>query len=104
MTEGGVDWSFIAWIVGMIIGWTVFLVAIIKWLIARMIADLDLRLAEQTKQWKQADADLKKLMIDLPIYYQRREDAIREYAAINYKLDRMYELKVSELVAEKKQK
>lgn len=92
MTEWGVDWRFVAWVVGLIIGWTVFLVGIIKWLIARMIANLDMRMAEQAKQWQRTDADLKRLMTELPLHYQRRDDAIREYTAMNTKLDRIYEI------------
>ncbi len=37
------------------------------------------------------DADLKRLIAELPIHYQRREDAIREYTAVNAKLDRIWE-------------
>jgi len=38
------------------------------------------------------DGDLKRLLAELPLHYQRREDAIREYTVINVKLDRLYEL------------
>jgi len=35
-------------------------------------------------------------LAELPLHYQRREDAIREYAAINAKLDKLYDLLLKE--------
>ena len=40
--------------------------------------------------WKQGD--LKRLVAELPLHYQRREDAIREYTTINAKIDRLTEV------------
>lgn len=105
-----VNWQVVAWIAALLTAWTGFLIGIIKWLIGRMIKDLDDRLKinndDCTAKWmqidlslKQTDADLKRLMTQLPIEYQRREDSIREYTAINSKLDRLYEL-----LMERKQK
>ena len=110
-----VNWQIITWVFGVLIAWTAFLVGIIKWLIGRMIESLDERLKTNsddcTEKWtqigaslkqtdaslKQTDADLKRLMTELPLHYQRREDAIREYTSIHAKLDRIYELRVSEM-------
>ncbi len=99
-----VTWDMVAWVIGLVMAWTGFLIGIIQWLIKRMAGNLDARLSEQAALWQKTDSDLKKLMVDLPLYYQRREDAIREYTNINFKLDRMYELRVNELMAERKQK
>lgn len=98
-----ITWTVVAWAIGLMIAWTGFLIGIIKWLIGRMIKNLDERLKTNnddcTEKWmridvslRQTDADLKRLMTQLPIEYQRREDSIREYTAINSKLDRLYEL------------
>lgn len=105
-----ITWTEVAWAIGLMTAWTGFLVGIIKWLIGRMIRNLDERLKANnddcTAKWmqidaslKQTDADLKSLAMKLPVEYQRREDSIREYTAINSKLDRLYEL-----LMEKKQK
>lgn len=104
-----VNWYAISIGVTLLLTWSGFLVGVIKWLIGRMIANLDKRLETNNDQcnqkWMQVearcmqtDADLKQLMIKLPVEYQRREDAIRENTVINAKLDRIYEL-----IAEKKQ-
>lgn len=97
------NWQVVAWIAALLTAWTGFLIGIIKLLIGRMIKNLDERLKinndDCTEKWmridvslRQTDADLKRLMTQLPIEYQRREDSIREYTAINSKLDRLYEL------------
>lgn len=96
MDEIVLSWPIVSAIIGLLAGWTAFLVGVIRVLIQRMIGSLDRRMDEQVRQWNQTDADLKRLMTDLPLYYQRRDDAIREYATINSKLDRLYELMVKE--------
>lgn len=84
--------SQLAWVFGLMIAWTGFLVGIIRVLIGRMVGNLEERMKQQAEQWGKTDADLKRLMVELPMHYQRRDDAIREYTAINTKLDKMYEL------------
>lgn len=80
------------WGGGLVITWSGFLVGLIRVLISKMVGNLEERLQSQRDQWDKLDADLKRLMIELPMHYQRRDDAIREYTAINTKLDKMYEL------------
>jgi len=105
-----ITWQVLIWAVGLMTAWTAFLIGIIKWLIGRMIRNLDERLKTSNDdcaaKWERieaslrnTDADLKSLATRLPIEYQRREDSIREYTAINSKLDRLYEL-----LMERKQK
>ena len=36
--------------------------------------------------------EFARLRAVLPLHYQRRDDSIREYTAMNAKLDRIYEL------------
>ncbi|MCX8016642.1 MAG: hypothetical protein N2690_01875 [Rhodocyclaceae bacterium] len=80
---------------GMIVGgvW-----AVIRWLGGRMLHELEERFDRMEQEHgsvmreiARIDADLKRLMAELPIHYQRREDAIREFTAMNAKLDRMWE-------------
>ncbi|MEO1752031.1 hypothetical protein [Thiofaba sp. EF100] len=64
--------------------WTVRTMAI------RLISELDRRLAridEVAAEVTRVDADLKKLMIELPMHYQRREDAIRETTVVLARID-----------------
>lgn len=56
----------------------------------RLISELDRRLAridEVAAEVTRVDADLKKLMIELPMHYQRREDAIRETTVVLARID-----------------
>lgn len=103
-----IDWQMVTWASGLVTAWTGSLIGIIKLLIGRMMRDLNERLRANNDdcaaKWaqigaslKQTDADLKRLMTELPLHYQRREDAIREYTSIHAKLDRIYELRVSEM-------
>lgn len=75
------------------------LVGLVRWLGARLMADIDARLVSMNDvvgrsmvETARVDADLKRLLADLPMHYQRREDSIREYTALNAKIDRIYEL------------
>lgn len=68
--------------------------ALLKWFASRLLADIEKRLERidaVSREVDRVDGDLKRLMAELPIHYQRREDAIREYTAVNAKLDRIWE-------------
>lgn len=68
--------------------------ALLKWFAGRLLADIEARLERidaVAREVDRVDADLKRLVAELPIHYQRREDAIREYTAVNAKLDRIWE-------------
>ena len=62
--------------------------ALLKWFAARMLNEIEQRL----KRIDDLENRFERLMAELPLHYQRREDAIREYTAMNAKLDRIYEL------------
>lgn len=68
------------------------LVAMMRWLAARLLADIDQRLA----RIDEVEARVDKLLADLPVHYMRREDHIRELTAIHAKLDRLYEILLRE--------
>lgn len=69
-------------VIGGVVAW------VVRLMINRMLASLD----ERFKRIDEVEDQLKRLMTELPIHYQRRDDSIREYTAINLKLDRLYEL------------
>ncbi|MDM7320248.1 MAG: hypothetical protein P3W91_000800 [Fervidobacterium sp.] len=76
---------------------TVF--AVVKWLSKHMldsynerIAKSEQRIEELEKSLQRIETKIEELKTDLSITYHRREDAIREYTAINAKLDRLWEV------------
>ncbi len=68
-----------------------------KMLITRVVSELEGRMDGHENKLERLEGDFRKLLADLPSHYQQREDAIREYTAINTKLDRLYELMLREL-------
>ena len=78
----------IAWLLsisGIVLG-GVF--GLLKWFAGRMIDEIETRL----KRIDDLESRFERLMAELPLHYQRREDAIREYTTINAKIDRLTEL------------
>lgn len=68
--------------------------ALLRWFAARLISDVDARLARieaVAREVERVDNALQRLLAELPLHYQRRDDAIREYTAMNAKLDRVWE-------------
>lgn len=69
--------------------------ALLKWFAARLLTDIEKKLARVdsvAQEVERVDGEVKRLLAELPLHYQRRDDAIREYTAINAKLDRLYEV------------
>ncbi|MDD3938031.1 hypothetical protein [Rhodoferax sp.] len=69
--------------------------AMLRWFAVRLLADMERRLArieDVAKEVGRLDTEVKDFMGKLPLHYQRRDDAIREYTAINAKLDRQWEV------------
>lgn len=91
MTEyqvaGGLPFSYMLAISGAVLG-VVF--GLLKWFGGRMLAEIETRL----RRIDDLENRFERLMAELPLHYQRREDSIREYTALNAKIDRIYELMV----------
>jgi hypothetical protein len=83
--DAGVTLPMLLSVGGLIVG-GVF--ALLKWFATRLLDDIESRL----RRIDELENRFERLMAELPLHYQRREDAIREYTAINAKLDRLYEL------------
>lgn len=82
---GGVSITWLIAIGGTVVG-GVF--GLLKWFASRMLAEIE----DRIKRIDDVEERFERMLAELPLHYQRRDDAIREYTAINAKLDRLYEL------------
>ena len=82
---GGIPITWILSVSGIVLG-GVF--GLLKWFAGRMIDEIETRLG----RIDDLESRFERLMAELPLHYQRREDAIREYTTINAKIDRLTEV------------
>ncbi len=82
---GGIPFTWLLSVSGIVLG-GVF--GLLKWFAARMIDEIETRL----KRIDDLEIRFDRLMAELPLHYQRREDVIREYTTINAKIDRLTEV------------
>lgn len=82
---GGIPITWLLSVSGIVLG-GVF--GLLKWFAGRMIDEIETRL----KRIDDLEGRFERLMAELPLHYQRREDAIREYTTINAKIDRLTEV------------
>lgn len=69
--------------------------AMLRWFAARLLIDMErrlMRIEDVAKDMSRLDSEVKTFVGQMPLHYQRRDDAIREYTAINAKLDRQWEV------------
>ena len=82
---GGIPITWLLSVSGVVLG-GVF--GLLKWFAGRMVDEIETRL----KRIDDLESRFERLMAELPLHYQRREDAIREYTTINAKIDRLTEV------------
>lgn len=61
----------------------------------RLLAEFDrrlMRIEDVARDVQRVDADLRRLMAEMPLHYQRRDDAVREYTTLNARMDRLTEV------------
>lgn len=88
--SGLMRWQVAMWVVGLAVG---ALVLVARAFGHRLMREIDARfdrIDALSREVARVDGDLKCLIAELPIHYQRREDAIREYTSVNAKLDRIW--------------
>lgn len=76
---------------GLLLGLAVWAV---KFFVGRGVEAIDARFRRFDEELKRIDGELRRLAVELPIQYQRRDEAIREYTALNAHLGRLYALLV----------
>ena len=86
------EFQHLTWLAGLLLIWSGFLIGLIRALFKQLIFNLEKGIEEDRHAWRQIDRDFKQFQARLPLDYQRREDSIREYTAINMKLDKLYEI------------
>lgn len=52
------------------------------------------RIEDVAREVGRVDADLRRLIQEMPLHYQRRDEAIREYTSMNAKMDRIWDVLV----------
>lgn len=95
-----IGWEHIAWGIGLVTAWTGTLFGVLKAVLGRVVADFDRRCdrMEMTAcEIKRIDGDLKRIVAEIPIHYQRREDAVREMAKIDERYHRLVETVIAGL-------
>lgn len=89
---GYLRWYIGIWLIGLLLAGLFF---IGRGLAQRLLREMDTRFNRidvLAAEVARVDSDLKRLIADLPMHYQRRDDAIREYTTINSKIDRVIEV------------
>lgn len=96
----GVPMSVLFAVAGVILG-GVF--GLLRWFAGRLLSDIESRIARIDEIDRRVSVRVdtiedrfERMLAELPLHYQRRDDAIREYTAINAKLDRLYEVIMEE--------
>lgn len=89
-----INWQALAWLTGIALAWTGFLVGIIRWLLIRETRHVESRIAAAEAEAKKTGAALAghreeylKFLGVLPLEYYRREDMIRFETTTHAKLD-----------------
>jgi len=89
-----INWQALAWLTGIALAWTGFLIGIIKWLLGRAVANIEDRVTTASNTANSAVAGLQQhreeylaFLGRLPIDYYRREDMIRFETLTHAKLD-----------------
>lgn len=84
-------WPVIAAVGGAVLG-GVF--ALLKWFAARLLADIEqrlIRIDDVARDVGRVDAEVKRLIGELPLHYQRREDFVREMQQADGRYQRIVE-------------
>ncbi len=70
---------------------------LLRFAAAKLLSDIDRklgRLDQLAAELARLDQELRRLTLELPVHYVRRDDHIRDMTAISAKLDRIYEILV----------
>lgn len=91
-------WPQIIWASGIFLAWNGFLLAIIKWLLARVISNIESKIEglaksmcspERCDELKRVSKEMTDTRVELPMLYFRREDAIRENTVAQARIEQI---------------
>ena len=80
--------SAMLWLIGALL---LALALLLRWFSVRLLNDLDKRLARYEREALRMDADVQRMLTELPLHYYRREDALREIAQVDERYARAVE-------------
>ncbi len=109
-------WTHFGWLIGIIAGWSMIIIATCRWVVTAAtrgmtgkFTEIGTRIKEQGEKQqifgeRQQDFERKLLEMkaDIPVCYVRREDFIRHEVTILTKLDRLRDL-ISEVKDQRKE-
>lgn len=90
--SGLMRWQVSIWAIGGLVGAVALMARSFANRLMREIDDRFARLEGMATEIRRIDAELTSLRAELPLHYIRREDHIRDMAAITIKLDRIHEM------------
>lgn len=81
-----VNWQAVGVLGAFIVAWS----GVLLWATKHMLARLESKLDERTRLWREVEAQLTNLRVDLPMNYVQREDWIRFAGSIDAKYDALH--------------
>ncbi|AAQ59816.1 MULTISPECIES: hypothetical protein [Chromobacterium] len=82
-----IGWTEATWAMGLVIAWSGALLGVIRAMLTRLVVDMDKRLDKQSHDIARLDGEVQRLLAELPLHYQRRDDAIRELTVLVARID-----------------
>lgn len=99
MSADCLNWTHFSWLLGLIAGWSLVIIATARWTIsaamkeaAGKFEELGKKLECQGEKQQGLEREVLELKASLPLGYLRREDFIRHEVTILTKLDRLRDM------------
>lgn len=86
-SELSIDWRVVSILIGLIAGWSLVIIATVRWVMGRTLSQYDRYFNEQSDKNHKIEKDILRLRAELPVEYVRKEDHIRFETVITAKLD-----------------
>lgn len=87
----GENWQLFIFLAGLIAGWSVLIVSMLRGMFKSHCDNIDRRLDGWGRDISRLEKDVLEMKADLPLSYVRKEDFVRFEVIINTKLDRVHD-------------